>query len=78
MELRSGKIYENEIDYDEEKYEMELSTNFTKWKKVINDLVYKKYSLGCEDIPDLPYFDYFVESFSTQDVFEHIEKEFFT
>ena len=35
----------------------------------INDLVYKKYCMDCEDIPDLPYFDYFVEGISTQDVF---------
>ena len=80
MELRSGTIYNNHMskqEEEEEEYERELSTNFSKWKKTINDMLYEKYCMDCDDIPDLAYFDYFVEGISVEQVFSYIEKEFF-
>ena len=83
MKLRSGKnlanklyshnpIYKSQIDY-----EKKLKINFKKWKTHINNKILFHHNMGCDDIPDLPYYDYFVEGIPVQQIVDYIKKEFF-
>ena len=73
MKLRSGKIYKpqfhNPYENDIKKYEEKLDYNFNLWKKEINNKIIQKYNMSCDDIPDLPYFDYFVEGVQVKFIF---------
>ena len=81
MQLRSGKIYKTQLhnpnEISKERYEEVLKNNFNLWKNTINNKIIEKYNMSCEDIPDLPYYDYFVEGVTVRHVIEYIENEFF-
>jgi|TARA_B110000027_G_C16069511_1_gene278329 hypothetical protein len=82
MKLRSGKILSktenhNPIYKSQKDYEKKLKINFKKWKTLINNKILFHYNMSCEDIPDLPYYDYFVEGVPVEQIVEYIKKEFF-
>lgn len=81
MQLRSGKTYEKQLHNPEfisqQSYENKLKNNFMIWKNKINNTILQKYNMSCEDIPDLPYYDYFVEGIKPKQIVEYIENEFF-
>ena len=83
MKLRSGKLvynkeqshnpyYKSQIDY-----ENTITKNFNIWKRKINNTILFNYNMGCDNIPDIPYYDYFVEGITVQQIVDYIKKEFF-
>ena len=83
MELRSGKILSNKTEKHNPTYnsvtdyEMKLEKNFKEWKTEINNKIIYQYNMSCDDIPVLPYYDYFVEGISVEQIVEYIKNEFF-
>ena len=86
MHLRSGTNYNylpiqnqspsplqvEDIDKEEEYYN-NLENLFAQWKQIVNAIVLHNYGMGCEDIPDFPYYDCFVEHISPHEMFQIID-----
>lgn len=74
MHLRSGTTYNytndsNNVyetsDYDYEYYAT-LGRNFNTWKANVNRICLRETNLGCDDLPDMDYYSYFVEGVTFQ------------
>lgn len=90
MHLRSGTNYNylpiqnqypshllvEDIDNEEEYYN-NLENLFSQWKQIVNAIVLHNYGMGCEDIPDFPYYDCFVEHISPHEMFQIIHGNMF-
>ncbi len=67
MKLRSGKIYYYDInDEPEYQYYARLGRQFNTWKAEVNRLCIREVNLGCDDLPDMPYYSYFVEGVTSK------------
>ena len=42
--------------------------DFVQWKEVINNIIIKKTSLDCKDLPDIDYWNYWNNNFDANDV----------
>ena len=85
MHLRSGTNYNylpnqspsplqvEDID-NEEEYNNNLENLFVQWKQIVNAIVLHNYGMGCEAIPDFPYYDCFVEHISPHEMFQIIDR----
>ena len=87
MHLRSGNHYQNKYVYsspppspamaeevqNEDEYYNTLENLFSHWKQIVNAIVVHNYGMGCEDIPDFPYYDCFVEHISPHEMFQIID-----
>ena len=86
-QLRSGTNYQShfqssspspspamadEIQSDEEYYNT-LDNLFAHWKQIVNSIVLHNYGMGCDDIPDFPYYDLFLENISQHEMFQIID-----
>ena len=90
MHLRSGTVYDylpiqnqspspsqvENID-DEEEYYNNLENLFSQWKQIVNAIVLHNYGMACDDIPDFPYYDCFVEHISPHEMFQIIDRNMF-
>ena len=87
MHLRSGTIYNylpnqnqspspSQVEHidDEEEYYNNLENLFVQWKQIVNAIVLHNYGMGCDDIPDFPYYDCFVEHISPHEMFQIIDR----
>lgn len=52
-----------------------MNSNYTEWKKKVNRLVEAKYFLGCDDLPDMPYRDWFDDEYTPREALEAIDEE---
>lgn len=72
MELRSGNIIYNENNMDfndpDEEYYNNLGRQFNIWKGHINRFCLREVNMGCDDLPDMPYYDCFVEGITARDM----------
>ena len=67
MELRSGNIYNNDFDVEQHyQYYSSLGRNFNTWKAHVNRLCKREVNLGCDDLPDMDYYNYFAEGVTFQ------------
>ena len=84
MHLRSGTNYnylpfqspsplQVEDTNSEEEYYNNLENLFVQWKQIVNAIVLHNYGMGCEAIPDFPYYDCFVEHISPHEMFRIID-----
>ena len=58
---------------NEEEYYYNLDNLFPLWKLIVNAIVLHNYRMGCDDIPDFPYYDCFVEHISPHQMFQIID-----
>ena len=67
MKLRNGKVYYYDInDEPEYQYYTRLARNFNTWKARVNRVCQREVGLGCDDLPDMDYYNYFVEGVTFQ------------
>lgn len=48
----------------------EINNQFQQWKKTIDETFFKLTSFHLDDIPDLPYYDYFYQNVKKEIVIE--------
>ena len=79
MRTRSGRMYFGDIEAsrlemlkmierkkrEEEREQERIYDEFLNWKSSINTAFYNRTSCHLDDIPDLPYYDYFTMGIST-------------
>ena len=77
MELRNGKIYTNQVTKDEEEYQYyaNLGRRFNTWKANVNSICRREVNLGCDDLPDMDYYNCFVEGVTAQSMAHHLLRE---
>tara|TARA_B100000768_G_C11233541_1_gene356199 strand:+ start:454 stop:696 length:243 start_codon:yes stop_codon:yes gene_type:complete len=75
MQTRSGFSYV--VKDSNTNYYLNLANTFQEWKNKINELVLTQINLGCEDLPDIDYYNLFVEGVPEEQVKNKLVYDFY-
>ena len=82
MLLRSGTTYnENTNVYETNdpnyEYYATLARNFNTWKGNVNRICIRRVNMSCDDLPDVDYYNHFVEGVSFQRMAEILLRDLY-
>jgi len=75
MLTRSGISYN--IKDDKTNYYLDLVKKFQDWKNKVNNLALKQLKLSCDELPDIDYYNLFVEGITAEQVKDKLVYDFY-